>query len=146
MWHRVVCYKFTNVICDMWTVTQDRNFIVHFNLEVPMFVLYIAFYAFISITWGCIAINAATPRNPHAVIVIKQNAEETFRASCFFPQQKLIFFWRFVTVKHIRTCNWLLLMSFQSQKLWRLTSFQACLHNNVKRLLESSYLSACLYV
>jgi hypothetical protein len=28
--------------------------------------------------------NVATPQNPHAVIFIKQKAEETFRATCSF--------------------------------------------------------------
>jgi hypothetical protein len=37
-------------MCDTWTVTQDRTFIVPFSLELPMFVLYIAFYLFIGLT------------------------------------------------------------------------------------------------
>jgi len=45
---------------------------------------------FISLTVWCIAINAATPRNPHAVIFIKQKAEETFRPSCSFTRCKNI--------------------------------------------------------
>jgi len=114
-----------------------------------MFVLCVAFYLFISLTWQCIAINVATPQNPHAVIFIKQKAEETFHASCSFTCCKNIastevaFVWRFFTVQHIRTYNWLLLMSLQSQKLWCLTCFQVRLHSSVKRLLKSCCLSVC---
>ena len=121
-------------------------------LNFPCLFYVLRFTFFIGLTWRCIAINAATPRNPHAVIFIKQKVEENFRASCSITccknvaSREVPFFWKFVTIQHLRTYNWVLLMSLQPQKLWRLTCFQARLHSSVKLWLELCCMSVCLYV
>jgi len=115
MWNRVVCNEFTNVVCDMWNVKTDRTYSYVLVLNFPYLFYVLLFTLFYQFNTRVYSDQRRQAPKSHAVTFIRQQAEETFRLSCSFTCCKNIalsevaFFWRFFTVQHIRTYNWVLL-------------------------------------